>query len=166
MPVSLYSTLRPSPMADPRSNLQSEASRLASTARERAADAVEEFKLASNQLVDKTRELIEEGNVRRISLRKGDRTLLEIPLTVGVGAGAAALLWNPVIAAVGALAALATDVTLVVERDPEAAAEQAGGHAEEHIANVNTPAPSQNQGSDDATKTVGKAGAADEDTAA
>ena len=127
------------PTPTPRDQLQSEAARLADAARDRASDAFEEIKLASNQVVDKVRELIEEGNVRSIALKKGDRTLFEIPLTVGVGAGAAALLYNPIIAAVGAVAALVTDVTLVVERTDEA------------VANVNAPDASA---SDD--KTVGR----------
>jgi len=132
----------------PRS-LQSEASRLADAARDRAGDAIEEIKMASNQVVDKVRELIEEGNVRRISLRKGERTLFEIPLTVGVGAGAAALLYSPAIAAVGALAALVTDVTLVIERDEPAAQNDPVAAIEEHVENVNAP--------DDTTdKTMGK----------
>ena len=85
-----------------------------------AADkASQEIKVASNQLVDKVRELVEEGNVRRVHIKRDGKTLLEIPLTVGVGAGAAALLMTPVLAAVGALAALAADITLVIERDED-----------------------------------------------
>lgn len=86
-------------------------------ARARAGEAIHEIKLAGNQLVDKVRELIEEGNVRRIVIKKEERILFELPLTVGVGAGAAAVLVSPVLAALGAVAALVTDVTLVVERD-------------------------------------------------
>ncbi|MEM1041169.1 MAG: DUF4342 domain-containing protein [Bacteroidota bacterium] len=81
------------------------------------SEAFEEIKLAGNQLVDRVRELVEEGNVRHIRIKKEERVLLEIPLTVGIGAGAAAVLLSPVLAAVGALAALLTDVTLEVERD-------------------------------------------------
>lgn len=138
----------------PRS-LQSEATRLADAARDRAEDAIEEIKMASNQVVDKVRELIEEGNVRRISLRKGERVLFEIPLTVGVGAGAAALLYNPAIAAVGALAALVTDVTLVIERDQTASSKgstDTPAQIEEHVENVNTPDAS----ADASDKTMGK----------
>ena len=121
-------------------DVQEEASRLADTAKDRASDAIEEVKVASNQLVDKVRDLIEEGNVRRISLRRGEKTLFEIPLTVGAGFGAAALLLNPMLAAVGAAAALVADVTLIIERDPEAVAKQALAEAQdEHVANVNTP---------------------------
>ena len=90
-----------------------------------AADkASKEIKVASNQLVDKVRELIEEGNVRRVHIKREGKTLLEIPLTVGVGAGAAALLMTPILAAVGALAALAADITLVVEREVDGEQEQ------------------------------------------
>ena len=95
-------------------------------ARAKAADAIHEVKLAGNQLVDKVRELIEEGNVRRIIVKKEERVLFELPLTVGVGAGAAAVLISPVLAALGAVAALVTDLTLVVERGEEDEA-QGGG---------------------------------------
>lgn len=143
-------------------DVQDEASRLADTAKDKAADAVEEIKVASNQLVDKVRELIEEGNVRRISLRKGEKTLFEIPLTVGAGFGAAAILLNPMLAAVGAAAALVADVTLEVERDPEAVAEQeaaklAEGHDE--VANANDDAVDEDASGDDAgspPKTMGR----------
>jgi len=76
----------------------------------------EEFKVHSRDLVDKIKALIHEGNVRRIILKdeKG-QTFLEIPLTVAaVGAIAA-----PILAAVGALAALVAHFTLVVERAGE-----------------------------------------------
>lgn len=86
----------------------------------KAAEAIEEIKLAGNQLVDRVRDLIEEGNVRHIRIKKDGRVLLEVPMTVGVGAGAAAVLLSPMLAALGALAALVTDVTLVIERDPDA----------------------------------------------
>jgi|GEM_PF-774876 len=104
-------------MSDDPKSFQSEAQRLAEAARERAAGAFEEIKLNSNQLVDKVRELIEEGNVRRIAIKKGDRTIFEIPLTVGAGAAAAAVLFNPLLAGIGAVAALISEVTLVVHRE-------------------------------------------------
>ncbi len=98
-------------------SFREDATRLADTTREKAAETFQEIKLAGNQLVDKLRELVEEGNVRRIVLKKDNRVLFELPLTVGVGAGAAAVLVSPMLAAVGAVAALVSDVTLVVERD-------------------------------------------------
>ena len=134
-------------------SLQSEAKRLADAARDRASDAVEELKVASNQVVDKVREAIEDANVKRVTIKREGKTLLEIPLTVGVGAGAAALLMSPAIAAVGALAALVSDVTLVVERT---------GAAEQAVANVNDPVASAQAGdaASDDDKTVGKPPAA------
>jgi hypothetical protein len=92
----------------------------ASKAKATTNEAIEEIKLAGNQLVDRVRDLIEEGNVRHIRIKKDERVLLEVPMTVGVGAGAAAVLLSPMLAALGALAALVTDITLVVERDPDA----------------------------------------------
>ena len=132
--------------------LQAEAARLADAARDRAGEAFEEVKLASNELVDTIRSYIEDANVKHVAIKKEGRTLLEIPMTVGVGAGAAALLFNPVLSAVGALAALVSDVTVVVERD-EAAGDAAGraasggastgtSAADDHVANVNDPASS------------------------
>lgn len=73
----------------------------------------EEMKVPGNQLVDTVKNLIHEGNIRRIQVRHEGRTVLELPLTaVAIGA-----LIAPVAAALGAFAALATDCTIVVERD-------------------------------------------------
>jgi hypothetical protein len=74
----------------------------------------EEFTLNGDEVVAKVKELIHEGNIRRISIKNEDgRTILEVPLTLGL-IGAALL---PVFAAIGAAAALATRCTIVVERD-------------------------------------------------
>jgi hypothetical protein len=73
----------------------------------------EEFKLDGSQVIDKIKELIHQGNVRRIILKdEQGRTVIEIPLTLGV-VGAALL---PVLAAVGAIAAMAARMTIVVEK--------------------------------------------------
>jgi len=73
----------------------------------------EEFKISGDEMLAKVRELVHEGNVRRLIIKsESGVTLLEVPLTIGV-IGAALL---PVLAAVGALAAVATDCTIVVER--------------------------------------------------
>jgi hypothetical protein len=151
---------------DPRPSFQAEAARLADAARDRASDVLEEFKLASNQVVDKVRDLIEEGNVRRISLRKGERTLFEIPLTVGVGAGAAALVLSPLLAAVGAVAALVADITLVVERDPEAVAKHAAGNAADAVSDAaDTAADTVASAADTATEAASDAADAVSDAA-
>jgi hypothetical protein len=72
----------------------------------------ESFKVATDQLVDAVRKLLREGNVRRIIIKQGSRSVAEFPLTVGV-IGA---VFAPVLAAVGALAAVLTDCTVEVER--------------------------------------------------
>ncbi|GLH65912.1 DUF4342 domain-containing protein [Geothrix edaphica] len=77
----------------------------------------EEFKLDGGKVLDKIKELIHEGNIRRIILKNEEgKTLIEIPLTLGL-VGAALL---PVFAAVGALAAVATRMVIAVEKvDPD-----------------------------------------------
>lgn len=76
---------------------------------------MEEIKVTGSKLMSKLKELIKEGNVRRIVLRNPQgRTLLDMPLNAGI-AGAALL---PFWAAVGAVAVLATDYSILVERDP------------------------------------------------
>lgn len=73
----------------------------------------EEFQVSTDDLVSRVKELVKEGNIRRIIVRneRGD-TLLEIPVTVGV-IGA---LFAPYLAALGAIAALATRCTIAVEK--------------------------------------------------
>ncbi len=76
----------------------------------------EEIKVKGSQLVEKVKELIHEGSARRVTIRKDGRVLLEFPLTVGVGGATAAIMFTPVLAAVGALAALVSDVDVEIER--------------------------------------------------
>lgn len=73
----------------------------------------EEFKLSGSDIINKIKELIHEGNVRKIILKDEEgRTFMEIPLTIGlVGA-----LIVPVWAAIGAIAALVSRLTIVVEK--------------------------------------------------
>jgi hypothetical protein len=67
----------------------------------------EEIEINAGEPVDRVKELIEEGNVRRLIIRKpNDDILLEVPLTAGVAVGGAVTLFAPVLAALGALAAL------------------------------------------------------------
>ena len=76
---------------------------------------MEEIKVTGGNLKAKLKEILHEGNVRRIVIRNPQgRTLLDLPLTAGV-AGAALL---PFWAAIGTIAALASDYTVGVERDP------------------------------------------------
>jgi hypothetical protein len=73
----------------------------------------EEFKVDGDALIAKIKEILHEGNVRRITIKNEQgQTLIEIPLTIGV-VGAVLL---PVWAALGAIAALAANLTIVVEK--------------------------------------------------
>jgi hypothetical protein len=76
----------------------------------------ETFTTTGEQLVKKIKELVEEGNVRKITIHdKSGKELMSFPLTFGV-VGA---LLAPVLAAVGAMAALVGECTISVERDEE-----------------------------------------------
>ncbi|OGF99525.1 hypothetical protein A3D78_04265 [Candidatus Gottesmanbacteria bacterium RIFCSPHIGHO2_02_FULL_39_14] len=71
------------------------------------------FKVKGEELIKKIKELIREGNVRKISIKnKEGKTIMVLPLTLGVVGAAIA----PVLAAVGAIAALVTECTITVER--------------------------------------------------
>lgn len=87
------------------------------TDQEKQTSTFQEFKVKGSQLVDKIRELIDEGSARHVTIKKEDRILLEFPLTVGAGGALAAVLLAPQLAAIGALAALVTDVNVIIERD-------------------------------------------------
>jgi hypothetical protein len=73
----------------------------------------EELKVKGEALLAKVRELVREGNVRRLTIKNEEgRTVIEIPLTVGVVGALLAPAW----AAIGAVAALAADYSIEVER--------------------------------------------------
>ena len=77
----------------------------------------EQFKVHGQDLADKIKELIHEGNVRRIVVKdEHGHTFMEIPLTVAAVGFVAA----PVLAAIGALATMVAKFTVVVERNPPA----------------------------------------------
>ena len=77
----------------------------------------EKIEIAASDLVERTKELIEEGNVRRLIIRnQEDEVLLEVPLTAGVVVGGAVTIVAPVLAALGALAALLTHVKVEIVR--------------------------------------------------
>lgn len=74
----------------------------------------EEFKVNGEDLLKKVKEIIAEGNARKITVKsKEGKSIVELPLTIGVVGAALA----PLLAAVGAIAALVTECTIVVERE-------------------------------------------------
>lgn len=75
----------------------------------------EEFKVEGEKLIAKIKEVIHEGNIRKIIIKdKEGKTVMEIPMTFGI-VGA---LLAPQLAAIGAVAALLTEATIVVEKNP------------------------------------------------
>ena len=76
----------------------------------------EEVRVSGEGLLAKCKELVHEGNVRRVAIKNEEgKTLIDIPLTLGVVGTVLA----PQLAAVGAIAALVTDCSIVVERVEE-----------------------------------------------
>lgn len=74
----------------------------------------EEIRINGEELVGKVKELVREGTARRLIIKNEEgKTLIEVPLTVGVVGALVA----PAAAAVGAVAALVTDCTILVERE-------------------------------------------------
>jgi hypothetical protein len=76
----------------------------------------EEFRVNGEELIAKIKNLLKEGNIRKVIIKdKEGKTVFEIPLTIGV-VGA---LIAPQLAAVGAIAALLTEATVVVEKSDQ-----------------------------------------------
>ena len=73
----------------------------------------EEFKIKGEDLLSKFKQLVAEGNIRRIIIKdKKKKTIIEVPLTIGV----VGIVLAPAVAAVGTIAALVTECTIIVER--------------------------------------------------
>jgi len=76
----------------------------------------ERFTVSGGQVVDKIKELIREGNIRRVRLIHEGKTIIEIPLSIGAPAVVVGIMAAPLLAAVGAFAALVTECTIEVEK--------------------------------------------------
>jgi len=79
----------------------------------------ERFTVDRSQVVERVRQLIHQGNIRRVRILHKGRVLIDIPLTIGVPVSAAAILAAPALAALGAIAAMVTECTIEVERVEE-----------------------------------------------
>jgi hypothetical protein len=79
----------------------------------------EKFTISGDKLVEKVKQLIHEGNIRRVRVIHEGKTVLEIPLSVGAPAAAVTIMIAPVLAALGAFAALVTECTIEVEKIEE-----------------------------------------------
>ena len=90
------------------------------TSQDKGSTRRERYRVAGDKVIGKIKELLHEGNVRRIIIRDGeDRVLIEIPLTIGVVGAVLAPMW----AAIGAVAALVADCSIEVEHSEEEADE-------------------------------------------
>jgi hypothetical protein len=76
----------------------------------------EKFTIDGDKVVEKVKKLIHEGNIRRVRIIHEGRTVLEIPLSIGAPAAAIGIMAAPVLAALGAFAALVTECTIEVEK--------------------------------------------------
>lgn len=78
---------------------------------------IEEIEINAGELVEQVKKLISEGNVRRLIIKKAnDDLLLEIPLNAGVAVGSVLTIFAPVLAALGAMAALLAKVKIQIVR--------------------------------------------------
>lgn len=81
---------------------------------------VEEIEVAGNQLVDRVKDILQEGNVRQLRIKASDGDVyLETPLTIGVIAGGAVALAAPWLAVLGVIAALVARVSIEIERETD-----------------------------------------------
>jgi len=76
----------------------------------------EKFTISGSQLVEKVKQLIHEGNIRKVRVIHEGKTILEIPLSIGAPAAAIGIITVPLLAALGAFAALVTECTIEVEK--------------------------------------------------
>ncbi|MBI2907928.1 MAG: DUF4342 domain-containing protein [Chloroflexi bacterium] len=77
------------------------------------------FTVSGAELVEKVKEIIHQGNVTRVRLVHEGKPLIDIPLTLGAPAVAATVLTAPLLAAIGAFAALVTRCTIEVEKEEQ-----------------------------------------------
>lgn len=74
----------------------------------------EEFKVEGEKLLSKIKEILHEGNIRRVIIKdKEGKVIMEVPMTIGI----VGVLIAPQLAAIGAIAALLTEATVVVEKE-------------------------------------------------
>lgn len=76
----------------------------------------EKYTVSGDKILSKIKELIQQGNVRRVRLVHEGRSIIDIPLSIGAPAAAVGILTAPLLAAVGAFAALVTECTIEIEK--------------------------------------------------
>ncbi len=76
----------------------------------------ERFTVIGSNLVEKVKELVHQGNIRRVRLIHNERPLIDIPLSIGAPAAAVVVLAAPLLAALAAIAALVKECTIEIEK--------------------------------------------------
>ncbi len=76
----------------------------------------ERFIVSGRNLVEKVKELVHQGNIRRVRLIHEEKVLIDIPLSIGASAAAVAVLAAPVLAALAAIAAFVKECTIEIEK--------------------------------------------------
>jgi hypothetical protein len=79
----------------------------------------EKFHVSGSELVEKVKQLLHQGNIRRVRLLHEGKTVIEIPLSIGAPAAALGIMAAPLLVAIGAFAALVTECTIEVEKAEE-----------------------------------------------
>jgi len=79
----------------------------------------ERFTVSGNNLVEKVKELVRQGNIRRVRLIHEEKALIDIPLSIGAPAAAVVVLAAPLLAALAAIAALVKECTIEIEKVEE-----------------------------------------------
>ena len=79
----------------------------------------ERVTVSGSKLVEKVKELVRQGNIRRVRLIHEEKTLIDIPLSVGAPAAAVVVLAAPLLAALAAIAALVKECTIEIEKVEE-----------------------------------------------
>ena len=79
----------------------------------------EKYTVSGEEVLEKVKQLIHEGNIRRVRLIHEGKTIIEIPLTIGAPVAVITIMAAPLLAAIGAFAALVTECTIEVEKMEE-----------------------------------------------
>jgi len=79
----------------------------------------ERFTVSGSNLVEKVKELVRQGNIRRVRLIHEEKTLIDIPLSVGAPAAAVVVLAAPLLAALAAIAVVVKECTIEIEKVEE-----------------------------------------------
>jgi len=79
----------------------------------------ERFTVSGRNLVGKVKELVRQGNIRRVRLIHEERPLIDIPLSIGAPAAAVVVLAAPLLAALVAIAALVKECTIEIEKEED-----------------------------------------------